>query len=170
MGYIISYSGTHGTGKTTSAAQTFKDMKILHPGKSVCLMHDLEAECPYPINKNGSQATQEWLFVNQIRQELSKLARFDIVVTDRTIVDIIGYTYALGYESLAFAMLQYAGSHMYVYKKIYFKHIAFNQFCYADGIRDATDDVFRRQVEEFIRIQYDQLIAAEYFAGELRYV
>jgi hypothetical protein len=170
MGYIISYSGTHGTGKTTSAATRFRELKIQYPQKAIRVMHDLEADSPYPINKGGDQYTQEWLFANQIRQELDNLSRFDILVTDRTIVDIIGYTYALGYHSLASSMLLYAGSHMYVYRTIYFKQMANNRFCFNDGIREAKDMAFRRQVEEFIRIQYDQLIAAEYFAGELRYV
>jgi len=169
MSYVIAFSGSHGTGKTVSAAQKFIDLKINHPDKSIKLLHDLEAQSPYPINQDSSQYSQEWLFANHINKELEALSRFDIVVTDRTIVDVIGYTYALGFHSLAADMLCMAGSHMYVYREIYFKHISFNSYCYDDGIRAVDDPAFRREVEDSMLIQYEHLISAVNFHGEIFY-
>ena len=93
----IAFSGTHGTGKSTTAALEYHNQKIIHHGKSVILLCDLEALCPFPINRETTEQAQSWLFANQIQSEIQASSRFDVVVTDRTIIDIIAYTYVAGF-------------------------------------------------------------------------
>ena len=169
MGYIISFSGSQGTGKSTSALRKNIDLNMCYPEKTIHLLQNLELKCPYEINQGASEYAQQWLFSNQMNQEMDNLAYFDIVVTDRTVVDVIAYTYALGFQSLAADMLACAQSHMYVYKKIYFKKIANNNFNFDNGIRD-TDLKFRSDVEESMLIQYEHLLTGIHFHGEIYYV
>lgn len=143
---IRSFSGAHGTGKTTATLQCAQQEKLYNPGKSVHVLCDLEAFCPFHINQAGSEKTQAWIFSNQIRMEMESMHRFDITVTDRTIVDVIAYTRALGFHSLADGMLKYAEHHIQYYSSIHFKQIRFNQHCHPDGIRD-IDLEFRQEVE-----------------------
>lgn len=158
--HIIAFSGTHGTGKTTSAAREFIDLKFSHPQKNIGLLIDLERDCPHPINKDGDEVTQVWLFNNQVKKERDLLNRCDMVVTDRTIVDVIGYTFALKMNGLALRMIDWAVLHMPVYERITVKQARFNQFCFADGQREAKDMTFRRNVEDCILFAYEQLADA----------
>lgn len=146
MKIIRSFSGTHGTGKTTAALQCAQQEKIYNPDKSIHVLADLEAFCPFHINQAGSEKTQAWIFSNQIKAEMESMHRFDITVTDRTIVDVIAYTRALGFHDLAEGMLRYAEHHCQYYSSIHFKQIQFNRHCHGDGIRD-IDLEFRQEVE-----------------------
>ena len=143
MGHIIAFSGTHGVGKTDAASRMVVDLKRAHPDKSIKSLCDLEHECPYPINGDATRESQLWIFVNRIQEELDKLSRFDILVTDRSVVDVAAYTYVAGFEDLAMGMLPLAGQHISIYKEIHFKSIAHNNFWFDDGIRDAKDKRYK---------------------------
>lgn len=147
MGEIISFTGAQGTGKTTATYQKAAELKICYPHKSIKALCDLEHACPFPINKETTREAQAWIFSNQIRQELSSLAGFDIVVTDRTIVDVIAYTQVAGFHSLTASMVAFAESYISIYRQVTFRNIATNELCYSDGIREADDQEFRSNVE-----------------------
>ncbi|NOX32533.1 MAG: AAA family ATPase [Deltaproteobacteria bacterium] len=170
MGSLIAFTGSHGTGKSTAASVMYRDLKYKYPKKSIHVLFDQEVFCPYPINKETTPESQLWIFTNQIRQELSLLSRFDLVVTDRTIVDVIAYTSSAGFDSLTMAMLSIAENHMSIYRKIYFRKIINNDFCYADGIREAKDQTFRDEIEELMLVYFDELLHGKYITGEFKYV
>jgi len=159
---IISISGTHGTGKTTAALLEARNQKIEHPNNTVAVLCEQAALCPYPINKQGSEETQMWIFTKQIEQELKYLAQFDIVVSDRTAVDAIAYTYVAGFHSLASAMFGLVQQHVHVYHKIIFKRIVTNDFWHQDGIRETTDSRYRRDVEDKLIEIYRQLLQEDF--------
>ena len=142
---------------------------MLHPDKSVCLLCDMEALCPFPINQESSEQAQSWMFSNQIQKELQAAERFDILVTDRTLVDIIAYTYVAGFESLAAGMLGYAEQYVKVYDEIYVKQLKFNSLLHEDGIRDPDPD-FRASVESVLKDLYAQLQDASAITGSLYFV
>ena len=167
---VISYSGSHGVGKSFAATNMMLHQKFTRPKKSVTALCDLEASCPYSINDGMTEESQMWLFGNQIAREQSALAIFDIVITDRTIVDIIAYTFAAGFHNQAQGMLCYAGHHIQIYKEIFFKRIAYNNHLYDDGIRDAKDVSFRQDVEDNLDEFYQQLSCGTDLAGKLYYV
>ncbi len=171
MARIISFSGTHGTGKTTSALKYAVDLKYYkhNRNKSVHALCDLEAACPYPINKQATEETQLWLFSNHIKQEMDALQNFDVVVTDRTIIDVIAYTYVAGFQELAQGMLSFAEHHMQYYRPIHFKKIENNQHCYDDGIRDAEDLEYRQNVESTMLNLYLKLDDADMLPGGICY-
>ncbi len=169
MSKLIAFSGTHGTGKTTSAYNLALQLKYNNPDKSIHALVDQEAMCPYPINQKATPETQLWLFTNKIADELALLNRFDIVVTDRTIVDVIAYSACLGYNSLVTSMLEVAKVYLSKYSKITLKRTEYNSFCYSDGIRETIDKRFRIQVEEYLFEYYEELIEGAYIPGEFKH-
>lgn len=160
MGQIIAYTGAHGTGKTTAAYRLAENYKIRHSGKSVHVLCDQEALCPFPINKQTSPAAQMWIFANQIRQELWLLSKFDIIISDRTVVDAIAYTGVAGFDSLAQGMFDLTLAHIPNYTSISFRRISKNDFCCQDGIRESSDGAFRKRVEDRMIDLYEGFIAA----------
>lgn len=166
MAEIIAYSGTHGTGKTTAAYKRAVELKRCYPGKSVHALVDQEAFCPYSINGDTSPAAQLWIFSSILNLELSLMNRFDVIVSDRTAVDAVAYTYVAGFESLATDMLTLAGRHMQIYERITVRKIVHNEFCHHDGIRDAADRSFRQQVEDTLLQMYDSLIDSGALSSE----
>lgn len=166
---IIAYSGTHGTGKTTSALQRAAELKIYYPRKSFHTLCDLEAFCPYPINKHSLEKTQSWLFANHLQQMLTATNRFDIIVMDRTLADIVAYTYVAGFTGQADSMKQFLLYHINYYSEIHIKTISDNAFCYDDGIREAENNEFRQQVETALFDIYSSIEKAAVFSGAIYY-
>ncbi|MCG8632797.1 MAG: hypothetical protein MI863_03165 [Desulfobacterales bacterium] len=164
-GRVIAYTGSHGVGKTDAALRAAVDLKRAEPGKSIKALCDLEGGCPYFINRDTTPRAQMWLFTDRIRQELEILARFDLLVTDRTVVDVAAYTYVAGYEELATDMLALAGQHLAVYQEIRFKSILANNFWFDDGIRDAVDQAFREKVEKVLIDMYARLRTGGHMPG-----
>jgi hypothetical protein len=167
MGYIIAYTGTHGTGKTTAAMQRGMNEKLANTGKSVHVLCNQENLCPFPINRKATPESQLWIFTNQLHQELTLISRFDIVVSDRTILDVIAYTHVLGYHSLAHSMVFLACCHASIYQEVIFRRMATNGFCYPDGVREARDQRFRAEVERELQIIYSELASSGSMNGSV---
>lgn len=157
---IISFSGSHGTGKTTSAFRLAEQLKIEHPTKSVHVLCNQARLAPLPINKETTSESQLWIFTNQIQQQIALLEKFDILVCDRTPVDCMAYTYVAGFERLANDMCSIMFHHTHRYKQIHFKTIAHNEFCHPDGLRESKDRGFRQAIEDAMHVFYDALISA----------
>ena len=150
---IIAFTGTHGVGKTTAAYQGAARVKVQFPEKTVGLLTDIEARCPYPINRGCNEKALEWIFFNKMAAELDLAAQFDLIVTDRTLFDVIAYTYYSGFKALADDMTAVSGRHMGLYQSIRFLRAASFSYNYEDGIRD-TDPDFRQAVEDILFTLY----------------
>lgn len=168
MNAIFAQTGTQGTGKSDAASDEYKRLKRKY-GTGVAFLADIEAECKYAINQKTTEESQEWMFGYRIYRELDALYHFDLVATDRTLMDIIAYTHVAGFHDLAQDMLTYAASHMRHYKKIYFRHAKTNDYCVDDGIRD-TDPCFRAAVEDALFFYYETLLLTGSWDGELIHV
>lgn len=162
MNKYIALSGSHGTGKTTAAFQEAAQQKILHPSNTIAVLCEQSSLSPYPINKEGTEDSQMWIFTRQIELELEYHSKFDIIVSDRTAVDAIAYTYVAGFHGLAAAMFSLVENHISIYQKIIFKKIAKNNFWYADGIRETTDSQYRQDIENKLLELYQQLFQEDF--------
>lgn len=167
---IDSFSGAHGTGKSTAAGRCYIDAKYCNPKASVQILCDLEREGPYPINTATTEKAQSWIFGNQIQREMDALNYFDIVITDRTVIDVVAYTYVAGFHSLAKGMLAYAEQHIQNYRAIHFRKIEYNPYCHPDGSREVDIPEFRQAVENTMLEFYQQLDLANLFPGKIYYV
>jgi predicted ATPase len=154
---IIAFTGSHGVGKTTAVFKKAHDLKMKYENKTIGICSEVSLECPYPINKNTTNQSQLWMFANHLKRELTLLAQYDLIVSDRTIIDIIAYTQWAGYEDLSIGMLEIAKNHIQVYKEIIFKPIDGNNFLFNDNHREAIDHKYRVGIETVLLKLYKKI-------------
>ena len=153
MKKIVAISGTHGTGKSCLAYALCAYLKKM--GKSVVVLDELAREAPFEINQEADDKTQIWLSCSQVVKELELMERYELVITDRSVLDSYCYGAALAkkykkedwiyhnlYAYLA-AHIQRYYLHLYVLDPVSFN------FNLNDGIRD-NDETFRIIVHEEI--------------------
>ena len=145
----IAFSGTHGTGKTTSVLDYAKQCKIWYPNSNVEVLTEIARKTPLnSLNKNGTEGSQLWMFTTQISQELNLMTTSDILITDRSLLDYIAYTYYIS-ENLSLNMVSLTQWYMNTYDIIYFKTIENNDYLKKDGVRD--DDLeYRKNIEDLL--------------------
>lgn len=152
----ISYSGSHGTGKSSCVFKTAAQLKMEHNNKRVGIITEIASESPFKINKETTEESQLWIFTSQIKRELEIINMYDLIVGDRACVDCIGYSLVAGFYTLANAMIKIAKCHIHVYNEIIFKTIANNPYHFKDGIR-SSDTKFRNDVENAILEAYKMI-------------
>ena len=148
--FIIAFTGSHGVGKTTAVYKKAHELKMVHKNITVGICSEVSFECPYPINKKTTDRSQLWMFACHLKNELTLLSHYDIIVSDRTIVDIIAYTQWAGYQDLADGMLTIARNHIKIYKEIIFKPIESNNLLFDDSHRESIDHEYRSEIENIL--------------------
>lgn len=147
---IIAYSGVHGTGKTTAVYDTAAALK--KQGANVGIVLETSRRCPLPVfsvacDKPSVQA-QQWIFSRQIHDEIEASIIYEVVVTDRTVIDCIAYSRHFGYTEMADAMERMA-NHIR-YDEIHFKSLFTNEFLVDDGFRNTKDSCARYEIERIM--------------------
>lgn len=145
-GKIIAFTGAQGTGKSTAAVFWGAAIQADYPEKTVRVVSDIERECPYPINREATPEAQEWIFFRHLMAETEAALNCDVVVSDRTLMDVIAYSRTAGFRAQVDEMLQVWKVHVPYYQKIIFRRILTNYWNVDDGVRD-TDPEFRARVE-----------------------
>lgn len=152
---IIAFSGAHGTGKTTSVFELATEMK--KAGKNVGVILEAARECPFPVMSVGCaiapKHSQLWIYNRQMMCEIEASEKYDVVISDRTLIDCIGYTRYLGYDRMANSMALMMLQHVWRYHQIYFKGILHNDYCTHDGFRN-TNPSIRTEIENIISDLY----------------
>ena len=85
----ITFTGTHGTGKTTLAHKLVYNLK--KENVDVGLLQEIARESPFPINQQVTKKAQIWIILNQIIKEIELEEKNDVLICDRSILD--GYCY-----------------------------------------------------------------------------
>jgi hypothetical protein len=85
----IAFMGSHGVGKTTLCFDVAARLKRLDMG--VDLVKEVARACPLPINKDTTLEAQSWILHTQMAQELAAVARYEVVVCDRSVLDNYAY-------------------------------------------------------------------------------
>jgi len=149
--HIKSFSGAHGTGKTFSMSRLFMQEKLQNPTKMITELHENLVFCPHPINLEATREGQAWVFTDQATKEIELLAKFDIVINDRSIVDCLGYSAYHGFNDLVDSLIGFAKLRLAFYRKIIFIPINSSENrLYADGLRDASNKGFQLGVQEHL--------------------
>lgn len=139
----IAFIGSHGVGKTTLCFDVAARLKRLD--LSIDLVKEVARLCPLPINRETTAEAQAWILHQQINEEIVAASRYDIVVSDRAVLDNYAYmVHQVGphpaYEPLVrFWMRTYDA----VFKVPIIAPPSF------DGTRD-TSAIFQREVDELI--------------------
>ncbi|MDL1966294.1 MAG: ATP-binding protein [Candidatus Desulfofervidus auxilii] len=142
----IAFSGTHGTGKTTSALNKAKELKLKYPTKTVGILSENVINCPLPINKKATIESQLWIFGDQLSKEIEMANKFDILICDRSIFDVVAYTWRID-DKVSLAMFNIAIKMVDTYNTIFFKRLKNNNYLFNDGLRDTTDKEFREYID-----------------------
>lgn len=151
----IAYSGSHGTGKSTSVYLEAYNQKDVNQSKTVCAMNEVARDCPFPINLESTYISQLWIFNNQIVREIEMSHRYDIIICDRTTVDCLAYTKAYGLNELYEHTYGLCKGWVKTYDRILFKTIENNPYFHEDGIRDDCAE-FRKNIQEIMLSLYDE--------------
>lgn len=85
----IAFIGTHGVGKTTLCFELAAALKRLD--LSVDLVKEVARACPLPINRDTTDAAQNWILHSQVAREIELAEAYDMIVCDRSVVDNYAY-------------------------------------------------------------------------------
>jgi cytidylate kinase len=143
----IAFSGTHGTGKTTAAFELALYYKQ-KTNSDVYLVQEVARRCPFPINTGANIKTHLWIFAEQIKQELEAEKSHNMIVCDRTIADTVAYAKYLGMDDLVSALMPALKYHIKSYDRIIVRTSSKYSYVIDDGVRDVSNNEFRKGVEE----------------------
>jgi nicotinamide riboside kinase len=85
----IAFIGTHGVGKTTLCFDLASVLKRLD--LSVDLVKEVARGCPLPINRETTDAAQNWILHTQVAREIELSAAYEVIVCDRAVLDNYAY-------------------------------------------------------------------------------
>lgn len=144
MRKVIAFSGTHGTGKSSVAYDLAAKLKIA--GKNVVVCDELARECPLPINQEAGELTQHWIISSQMRREIKLMNKYDVVISDRSVIDSLAYGTVLGVvdDSWGYVLNTYINKYYY---GLYLLDPNVFDYHVPDGVRD-MDSKFRMDVHK----------------------
>lgn len=147
----IGFIGSHGVGKTTLCFDVAARLKRLDLG--VELVKEVARACPLPINRETTADAQAWILHTQIAEEIVAAGRYDIVVSDRTVLDNYAYmVHKIGHHQAYVALVR---TWMTTYDCVF--RVPIVDAPAFDGIRD-TSSVFQREIDDLIAellVSYD---------------
>lgn len=139
----IGFIGSHGVGKTTLCFDVAARLKRLDLG--VELVKEVARACPLPINRATTAEAQAWILHTQIAEEIVAASRYDIVVSDRTVLDNYAYmVHKIGQHDAYDALVR---TWMSTYDSLF--RVPIVDAPRFDGIRD-TSSTFQRDIDELI--------------------
>ncbi|MHA1368250.1 MAG: AAA family ATPase [Promethearchaeota archaeon] len=151
----IGFSGAHATGKTTYSFMICADLK--KEGYTVGKVQEIARDLPngFKINEETDTDTQIYLAARQVEEEIKASKMYDIVVMDRTLLDI--YIYAIyaydrgnmngDHVTVINAML---GQWMRYYDVVFFCNIQKTNFNIDDGFRSTNVD-FQTDIDRIFK-------------------
>lgn len=149
----IAFSGTHGTGKTTSCFKLATSYKM-NTNYSIGISEEVARLCPYQINENSDWISQMWMFSAIVKSELTMEKLYDIVICDRSIADCVAYSYFSDKELYKY-LLELSKLYITTYDEIFVKDIH-NEYQFDDGIR-SMDKQFRKDIHDKLLEIYHEL-------------
>lgn len=139
----IAFIGSHGVGKTTLCFDVAARLKRLD--MAVELVKEVARACPLPINRDTTVEAQAWILHTQIAEELVAGSRYDVVVSDRSVLDNYAYLVHRAGPHPAYTPLvrSWMRTYDYVFKVPIIAPPSF------DGTRDLSE-TFQRDVDALI--------------------
>ncbi len=139
----IAFIGSHGVGKTTLCFDVAARLKRLD--LAVELVKEVARACPLPINQDTTLEAQAWILHSQIAEEIVATSRYDVVVSDRSVLD--NYAYLVHQAGLRPAYDPLVRDWMATYDGLF--KVPIIEPPSFDGTRD-TSETFQREVDTII--------------------
>lgn len=167
----IAFTGTHGTGKTTSVYQLAADLKKVRGLPNVGVNLELARGCPFPINKETTPESQLWLTMKVAASEMEAAKSNPILVCDRTIMDAYAYTFAawkrcaessdpegaIMWKRVLDATRPLVQYWLSTYDFIVMKPACDFDYQFGDGLRDLDRD-FREEIDRILSLEYSEYL------------
>jgi thymidylate kinase len=143
----IAMIGTHGTGKTTAVHEVIAVLKK----KSIDAgyLEEVARRSPLPINEETTKESQSWIFYEHVAREIEMEHKSQIVVCDRSILDIYAYYFRkFGKNN---AMEETIKERMPTYSQLfYFPLDRFKNRLQNDGVR-AIGKKFQEEIDGVVK-------------------
>lgn len=138
--FKIAFIGSHGVGKTTLCYGLAARLKARDV--SLDVIGEIARRCPLPINRHTTRAAQEWILHTQIAEEVLAAERYDVVISDRSVLDNFIYLLlATGHPNPLESLVD-----LWTQTYDFLVHVPIVQQPDPDGIR-STDPAFQQEVE-----------------------
>lgn len=152
MTHKVGFMGTHSGGKTTAAAITYGELKLLD--KNVYLVQETAREAAargMPLDSTTTLSTQLWILTRQIIEEVeAERYKADFILTDRTVYDALAYNRLYLsqelYDSMKSIAVAYGKQRPY---DLIFVFPPLPRAPIADGVRDASVESQLRVAKAF---------------------
>lgn len=138
--FKIAFIGSHGVGKTTLCYGLAARLKARDVTLDV--VGEVARRCPLPINRDTTPDAQAWILHTQIAEEVLAAARYDVVISDRSVLDNYVYYQLAAPPDPALQILVDAWTASYAL----LVHVPIQDRPSPDGLR-STDPAFQRAVE-----------------------
>lgn len=140
----IAISGTHGSGKTTLALDFACHLKKM--GKNAYLLQEIARDSPYLLSGKQSPDAQLHIFSSQIESELRYKRHYDILITDRSILDHLMYLELFFPESEDFILAEKEFSKIYIktYDFIFKTSNVYDPKATKDSLRPKSNELQRK--------------------------
>lgn len=142
----IALIGSHGTGKTTAVHELISILK--KNSFDAGYLEETVRSCPFPINDNATEESQKWIFYEHFARELEFGRKSEILVCDRSLLDIYAYYYRKFGRNKAMEELvkENIGSYSLLF---YFPLGKFNNRLSTDGVR-SVDIKFQKEIDVLV--------------------
>jgi len=136
----VALIGSHGVGKTTLSFELAARLK--HRNLDVDVVREVARRCPLPINLETTLPAQQWILHTQIVEEIEAVARHEVVVCDRSVLD--NYCYLVHAAGSDAALDRLVDRWLTTYDLLV--HVPVRGMPTYDGVR-AVDPAFQGQIE-----------------------
>jgi thymidylate kinase len=139
----IALIGTHGTGKTTTVHEIIAALK--KNSVDAGYLEETARRCPLPINEDRTKQSQRWIFYEHLVKEIELEPKSDVLVCDRSLLDIYAYYFAKFGENKS--MEKVIEENMPTYSLLfYFPLDKFNKRLQKDKAR-STEETFQKEID-----------------------
>ncbi len=150
----ICFSGAHGVGKSTASYYLTSLLKQKNPEKSIICLEENVRDIAQLTNGNLKHKSFPTLAItNQLFRELKSELLYDIIITDRSLIDYLVYATETDID-ISDEYFDLGISHMKTFDHIYFIRPDNEKSKIADdGFRD-TDKSFRNEIDHAFRCYF----------------
>lgn len=128
----VGFTGTHGTGKTTTCYDLATQIKKM--GKDVNIITNTARSSPLPKNEQATVQSQNWIFSELIRRESESKA--EVTIGDRTILDVWAYMRRVSVDD-AVVLLPFVQRYMKTYDIVFYAEPR-KGYLKKDGVRSVN--------------------------------
>ena len=136
----VALIGSHGVGKTTLSFELAARLK--HRNLDVDVVREVARRCPLPINLETTLPAQQWILHTQIVEEIEAVARHEVVICDRSVLD--NYCYLVHVAGSDSALDRLVDRWLTTYDLLV--HVPVRGTPTYDGVR-AVDPAFQAKIE-----------------------